>query len=260
MNAHQPPADATQRFSNRVENYVRYRPTYPVGILDVLRKETRFTPAAVIADVGAGTGISAELFLQNGNTVFAVEPNADMRQAAETRLGHNPQFHSIEGSAEATTLATSSVDYVVAAQAFHWFDVARTRAEFARILKPSGWVVLLWNSRRLVTTPFLRDYEALLQTYATDYGKVNHQNIDAILLRPFFANGEFELRKLYNEQRLDFEGLKGRVLSSSYMPTESHANYGEMIRELQRIFELHVSNGTVCIEYETEIYFGHVRS
>jgi SAM-dependent methyltransferase len=254
----EPPHDAATRFSNRVDNYVLYRPTYPSGVLQVLGDETGLTAGSIIADVGSGTGISAELFLRNGNAVFGVEPNADMRLAAERQLMPYPNFRSVTGKAEATSLPSGSVDYVVAAQAFHWFDVAGARTEFARILKPGGWVVLMWNSRRLSTTPFLRDYESLLQRFATDYRKVNHQNLDAELLRPLFAQGKFELRKIYNEQRLDFEGLKGRVLSSSYMPTESQRGYAEMVAALERVFNEHAETDHVCIEYDTEIYFGHV--
>jgi SAM-dependent methyltransferase len=248
--------DSTQRFSNRVDNYVRYRPTYPQGVIGVLRDETGLTPKSIIADVGSGTGISTELFLQNGNIVYAVEPNEAMRQAANDRLGGNSRFHSVDGTAEATTLADHCADYAVAAQAFHWFDPTATRTEFRRILKPSGWIVLIWNSRRLATTPFLRDYESVLQRFATDYRKVNHQNIDAARLEAFFGGEHFELRKLYNEQRLDFEGLKGRVLSSSYMPTESDVNYREMLSELNKLYDQYAAQDGVCIEYDTEIYFG----
>lgn len=259
MSNHLPPADATQRFSNRVDNYVRYRPTYPAGVLSVLGAATGFSPESVIADIGSGTGISAELFLQNGNVVYGVEPNADMRRAAEEQLKKYPKFHRVAAQAEATTLANGCVDYVVAAQAFHWFDRQKTSVEFGRILKPRGWLVLMWNSRRLDSTPFLRDYESFLQRYSIDYGKVNHQNVDAAVLREMFDGGQFESRKIDNEQRLDFEGLKGRVLSSSYMPTESHATYQAMINELARIFAEHAQNGEVCIEYDTELYFGRVK-
>jgi SAM-dependent methyltransferase len=238
---------------------VRYRPTYPEGVLLLLRDETGLTADSRIADIGCGTGISAELFLQNGNAVIGVEPNDNMRQAAERLLLKYQKFRSVAGTAEATTLDAASVDYVVAAQAFHWFDVPRARAEFARILRPGGWVVLIWNSRRLDTTPFLRDYESLLQRYATDYRQVNHQNLDAALLSPLFAVGEFQLRKLYNEQQLDFDGLKGRVLSSSYMPKEGQPNHAAMIDELQRLFNDYAQDGRICIEYDTEIYFGRVQ-
>jgi SAM-dependent methyltransferase len=250
--------DSTTRFSDRVENYVRYRPGYPDGVLDVLRRETALAPDSVVADVGSGTGISSELFLRNGNEVFAVEPNAEMRQAAERMLGHHAGFHSVAGTAEATTLPDGSVDHVVAGQAFHWFDRGKARREFGRILRPGGWVVLMWNARRDDSTPFLREYEALLQRYGTDYREVQHRNVDLSTLREFFAGGELEMRTLYNEQRFDFEGLKGRLLSSSYAPAEGHPHFPPMIAELERIFARNAEEGEVRFEYDTEIYFGHV--
>jgi SAM-dependent methyltransferase len=255
---HQPPADSTTRFSNRVENYVRFRPTYPAGVLQILREETSLTCASVIADVGSGTGISTELFLRNGNQVFGIEPNAEMRQAAEAMLARYSNFRSIAAKAEATTLATASVDYIVAGQAFHWFDRELTKKEFARILRPAGWVVLLWNTRRTDSTQFLRDYESLLQKYGTDYRDIQHNQIDSELLRTFFANGQFTSRRLFNEQRFDFEGLKGRLLSSSYAPTEDHPNFQPMALELKQAFQTHNEDGQVSFEYDTEIYFGHV--
>jgi SAM-dependent methyltransferase len=257
--------DSTHRFSDRVENYVRYRPGYPPEVIDVLARETGLAPDAEVADVGSGTGISSELFLRNGNTVFGVEPNAGMREAAERLLAAYPRFHSVPARAEATTLRDSSVDYVTAGQAFHWFDPQLARAEFARILRPDGWTVLLWNARRLDSTPFLREYEALLERYGTDYRQVRHQNLDVQRLRVLF-DGElgnaFQLRKLYNQQRFDFDGLRGRLLSSSYTPTASHPGYAPMLRELRRIFDEHAGGGvdgaSVAIEYDTEIYFGHL--
>jgi SAM-dependent methyltransferase len=228
-------------------------------VLAVLREATGFSADSVIADVGSGTGISAELFLRNGNVVYGVEPNAEMRHAAEQQLAKYPKFRSVAERAEATMLADGCVDYVVAAQAFHWFDRQATKVEFARILKPAGWLVLMWNSRRLDSTPFARDYESLLQRFGTDYREVNHQNVDATVVREMFDGGRFELRKVYNEQRLDFSGLRGRVLSSSYMPAESDADYQPMIDELTRIFAERAQNGEVRIEYDTELYFGRVK-
>jgi SAM-dependent methyltransferase len=250
--------DSTQRFSDRVENYVRYRPTYPDAVLEILRAETGLTAGAVIAEVGSGTGISAELFLRNGNTVFGVEPNAEMRRAAEERFAGRSTFTSVAARAEATTLASGSVDYAVAGQAFHWFDVAKAREEFARILRPGGWVVLLWNSRRLDSTPFLREYESLLRTYGTDYLAVRQENVGPETLKRFYAEGKFEKRAVYNEQRFDFEALKGRLLSSSYAPAEGHPNHEPMLNELEQIFEQNAESGHVAFEYDTEIYFGHV--
>lgn len=249
--------DSTRRFSDRVENYIKYRPGYPDGVLPILRAETGLTPASVVADVGSGTGISAELFLRAGNAVFGVEPNAAMRAAAEELLRGYPAFCSVDGSAEATTLDDASVGHVVAGQAFHWFDVEGARREFARILRPGGWVVLLWNSRRMDTTPFLRDYEALLQEFGTDYREVRHDNITHAALAGFFF-GDFQKRTLDNEQRLDFDGIRGRLLSSSYAPAEGHPRHAPMLAELERIFAAHQRDGRVTVEYETEIYFGHV--
>lgn len=252
------PSDPTRRFSDRVDNYIRYRPGYPAEVLEILWAETGLTPESVVADVGSGTGILSELFLKHGNTVYGVEPNDAMRQAAERLLAKYPQFHSVAGSAEATTLPPASVDYVVAGQAFHWFDRPRARAEFARILRPRGWVVLLWNARRVDATPFLRDYETLLQAYSIDYRQVRHENVTPEVLADWFADGQYQTRRLYNEQRFDFAGLKGRLLSSSYAPNESHPNCGAMLDRLREIFDHYQHDGHVCIEYDTELYFGHV--
>lgn len=255
---HETGTDSTRRFSDRVENYVRYRPGYPERVVHIMREEIGLTPTSVVADVGSGTGISSELFLRNGNPVFAIEPNAGMRGAAETLLQHHPGFRSIAGRAEATTLPDASVDYVLAGQAFHWFSPRMAEREFSRILRPGGWVVLLWNSRRTDSTPFLRAYEDLLQRYGTDYREVRHMNIGDEVLRPFFAGAAYESRRLYNEQRFDYEALRGRLLSSSYAPNQEHPEHLPMLNELQRIFRQHEEEGEVRFEYDTEIYFGRV--
>ncbi len=255
--------DSTRRFSDRVENYVLYRPGYPEDVVRVLQREAGLTRESIIADVGSGTGISSELFLRSGNSVFAVEPNDEMRHAGERLLAAYPRFRSVPGRAEATTLPDSSVDYVTSGQAFHWFEPDRARVEFARILHAeSRWVVLLWNARRVDTTPFLRAYEALLERYGTDYREVRHKNIDVARLCVLFGGelGEaFQLRRLYNEQRFDFAGLRGRLLSSSYTPTAGDPSHGPMLRDLKTIFDEHAEDETVAIEYDTEIYFGRIR-
>ncbi|MBL9165761.1 MAG: class I SAM-dependent methyltransferase [Planctomycetaceae bacterium] len=247
----------TDRFSDRVENYVRYRPSYPAAVLDVLREEIGLTPDWSIADVGSGTGISAALLLDNGNEVFAVEPNGPMRAAAEKLLAPYPKFHAVDGTAEATTLDARSVDAVVAAQAFHWFDPAAFGGECRRILKPNGWAVLLWNARRLDATPFLRGYEELLQKYGTDYARVRHENVDESRLDCFFGTSA-RRRSVENFQPLTLDGLRGRLLSSSYVPADGDPSQAAMLSELDDLFAREQTNGQVVIEYDTEIYFGQI--
>ncbi len=251
-----PPQDAQKRFSNRVADYVRYRPSYPAGVIDALREVASLRPGVKVADVGSGTGISAALLLEVGCEVFAVEPNADMRHAAEVQLGGNARFHSIAAPAESTTLPDSSVHLVVSAQAFHWFDVALARAEFSRILIPGGFIALIWNVRQIDSTPFLRDYEALLRAYATDYALVRHENVNDAVLQSFFTEGSYQTRTLPSSQRFDFAGLRGRLLSSSYTPAEGQPGHASMLGELRRIFEAHQQDGFVDILYDTEIHLG----
>jgi len=252
-----PPAgDSTRRFSDRVDDYERYRPGYPEGVLGILRAGVGLTPAAVIADIGAGTGISTDRFLRNGNPVFAVEPNREMRAAAERRLGGRPGFTSVAGTAEATTLPAASVDGIVVAQAFHWFDRARARAEFRRILRPGGWVALIWNTRRR-ETPFAQAYEALLESFGTDYAQVKHERIDEAALAAFFATG-FARRSVPNFQTLDLDGLCGRLRSSSYAPPAGHPRHAPMLAELEQIFRVHQHGGCVRFEYDTQVFFGGV--
>ena len=250
-------SDPLARFSNRAENYVRYRPGYPAGVIEILRSDCGLTEASVIADVGSGTGILSEMFLKNGNPVFAIEPNAAMRLAAEGLLNKYAQFKSIDATAEATTLEARRVDIVTAAQAFHWFDRARAKREFARILKPGGWVVLIWNERLLDATAFLREYENLLLRYGTDYEKVRHENVTSEITE-FFAPERFALQTLKNVQQFDFESLKGRLLSSSYAPDQDDPNFAAMLRKLEEIFNTNQNDGIVNFEYETKVYYGHL--
>lgn len=245
------------RFNDRVENYAAYRPGYPAGIVDFLRDELSLTPAATVADVGAGTGLLSELLLRNGNVVIGVEPNDAMRAVAESRLKSYPNFRSVKGTAEATTLADACVEFIAAAQAFHWFDAGRARAEFRRILQPEGWVVLVWNMRRLEATPFLRDYEGLLREFGTDYQQVNCEQVSEARIADFFA-GEFGVRAFDNFQSVDFAGLRGRLLSSSYVPLAGHPNHAPMLEALRRLFDAHQQGGRVTIEYDAKVYYGRL--
>ena len=247
--------DSTKRFSNRVADYVRFRPRYPEGLIPLLKKEIGLDKSWTIADVGSGTGISTEPFLKHGNAIVGIEPNDEMRQAAESLLAQYPNFKSINGTAEATGIENGSVDAVIAGQAFHWFDPEKSQTEYRRILKPGGWVILIWNRRLIDASAFSRDYEALLNTHGIDYAKVRHDHIDKGTITRFFANGH-QYRSLPNEQVFDFEGLRGRLLSSSYVPAEGQPGFAPMIEELKRIFEEHNESGRVRFDYETDIYFG----
>ncbi|MBK8305194.1 MAG: class I SAM-dependent methyltransferase [Pyrinomonadaceae bacterium] len=249
--------DTIERFSNRVENYVKYRPDYPREIIGFLESKCGLTHETVIADIGCGTGISSRLFLENCNQVIGVEPNAAMRAAAVEFLAEFPDLAIVDGTSDATTLTDSSVDMVVAAQAFHWFDPETTRREFHRILKPGGWIFLLWNERQLDTTPFLVEYEAFLKKYATDYGTVRHENIKKQELDDFFQK-EYGSATFQNFQIFDFEGIKGRMLSSSYMPNESDAIFPTMIEDLRSLFAKHAENGRIKVFYDTRGYYSQV--
>lgn len=249
--------ETISRFSTRADNYARYRPDYPSAVVDLLRSECGLTRTSTIADIGSGTGILSELFLRNGNKVVGIEPNASMRMVAERLLHDYANFVSIEATAEATTLDSQSIDFITAAQAFHWFDRPKAKTEFARILKPEGCVVLIWNERRLDATPFLRDYENLMLSYGTDYQEVRHENV-AGAIAEFFAPESFQLKRLDNFQHFDFPALRGRVLSSSYTPERGHPNFEPMFTKLEEIFDRHERDGTVTFEYETTIYYGHL--
>lgn len=249
--------ETVERFSNRVENYVKYRPNYPKEILHLFQTEMKLQKSSALADVGSGTGISSKLFLENGNTVFGVEPNAPMREAAEEFLKDFPNFKSTNGTAENTTLPDNSVDFVIAAQAFHWFDKEKTRAEFGRILKDKGFIALIWNERRLDSNDFLREYERFLIQFGSDYEKVRHDNIDEKVLGDFFQK-EFSTKTFLNVQTLDFAGLKGRVLSSSYMPAEADSRFEPMIATLERIFDKYAENGKIQILYDTNIHYSQI--
>jgi SAM-dependent methyltransferase len=249
--------DPTQRFTGRVESYVKYRPSYPRAVLDLLAAECDLTSGSVVADVGSGTGILSILFLENGNRVFGVEPNPEMRAAAEELLGDHPRFESVAGTAEATTL-DDSVDFVTAGQALHWFDLAGARAEFTRILRPDGWVMFVWNAHRKDATPFQAAYEKLLLAHGTDYAEVGRHEGGARLVRDFFGSDPFETRTFDNRQTFDLDGLKGRLSSASYVPGPGQPGHEAMMREADRTFRAHEIDGKVTFEYDTKVYYGRL--
>lgn len=251
-------SNAKQRFSNRVADYVRYRPRYPEAVHDFLRTECGLRPEHVIADIGSGTGFLSELFLKNGNRVFGVEPNEAMRQAGEELLASYPHFASVNGSAEATSLPDSSVDFVTAGQAFHWFDPVAARHEFRRILRSPGWVAILWNDRGLNKSQFAREYEDLLVRFGTDYEKVKDAYPESEDIRSFFAGKAFSAKEFPNAQEFDLEGLTGRLRSSSYAPQQNHPSYEPMMAELKKLFLENERDGRVRMEYLTQVYCGRV--
>jgi SAM-dependent methyltransferase len=247
-------SNPTERFSSRVDNYIKYRPGYPPEVINLLNSECGLTKDSIIADIGSGTGKLAELFLENGNRVFGVEPNEAMRQAGELLLKDYKHFVSINGSAEDTTLPESSIDFVTAGQAFHWFDVPKAKAECKRILKPGGWTILVWNDRKLDSTPFLDDYEQMMLDFGTDYSEVRHDRaVPAI--EEFFGPQPAMLRTFPNQQVFDLEGLKGRVFSSSYTPEPNQPSFAPMVARLEEIFARHQDQGLVTFDYDTKVYF-----
>jgi len=248
-------SQSVERFSSRVENYIKYRPTYPLEVVHLLENECGLTTQSIIADLGSGTGKLAEVFLEHGYSIIGVEPNAPMREAGEKLLSNYAKFTSVNGTAEDTTLSDSSVDLIIAGQAFHWFDPQKAKVEAARILKPDGWVALIWNDRKLATTPFLADYEALLLKYGTDYQEVRHDRAESAI-DEFFSPIKPKLATFPNSQIFDHDGLRGRVLSSSYTPEPDQPNFPAMMLDLKAVFDKHQQNGRVVFDYDTKVFYG----
>ncbi len=248
----------TMRFSARVADYVRYRPGYPPEIVGALAQECGLTSASVIADIGCGPGNLARIFLENGNRVIGVEPNAPMREAGfREQAFAGSQFEAADGRAEETGLATGSVDFVTAGQAFHWFEPGPTRAEFLRILRPGGWCALVWNERRHGSA-FLDEYEQLLIRHGNDYAKIRDKRNSAMDVVHFFAPQPVNRREFTYTQQFDFAGLRGRLFSSSYAPKPDDPGYEPIMQGLRRVFDRFAQNGVVAFDYETFLYYGRL--
>ncbi|UPG88864.1 class I SAM-dependent methyltransferase [Luteibacter aegosomaticola] len=246
---------STERFSDRVEDYVRYRPDYPQALVDWLHGLGVKHDWAV-ADIGAGTGISSKLFLDAGHRVTAVEPNAAMREAATRWLGGEERFRAIDGTAEATGLVDASVDLVTSGQAFHWFDKDRVRAEFGRIVSPRGLVAIFWNTRRLIGTPFLEGFERLMHEYGVDYVSVTERYADDDAMARWFGHGYRGMASFPHGQKLDFDALKGRLMSSSYAPKPGHPNHEPLLAALRSLFDATQDGGTVDYDFDTRVFAG----
>lgn len=255
--------DPRARFSGRAENYTRYRPGYPREVLHFLERRGTLSRNSVVADVGSGTGMLSALFLEDGYRVFGIEPNREMRQAAEGLLGGNPLFESVDGAAEDTTLADQSVDLIVVANALHWVEQDAARAEFSRVVRPGGRVAIVWNVSRESGTPFREAYADLISTYKTNGGAGGAREVYE-MTEAFFDDGSggrpgYETASFPYSQVLDLEGLKGLVLSSSSMPALGQSGSQEMLRDLEKVFRSYESGGEVVMEYEVSLYCGRLR-
>lgn len=245
------------RFTDRVDDYVRYRPDYPEALFTALAERALLGPRAVVADIGSGTGIFSAQLLERGATVFAVEPNQAMRMAAEARLGGQARFISVEGSSTATGLVDGTITLVTCAQAFHWFEPAETRREFWRISRPDALWALVWNSAPERLDAFNQEYERIKQAYGTDFREISHQGGQAReKIERFFGPAQFQRLTFPHGQMLDREALRGRMLSSSYAPKAGDPRHDPMLQDLDRAFGAHQQAGRVRLEYETELYLG----
>jgi ubiquinone/menaquinone biosynthesis C-methylase UbiE len=248
--------DYTQRFTGRAELYSKYRPTYPDGVLDILRKEANFDSAKIVADIGSGTGILTRLFLENGNQVLAVEPNDEMRSFAESFLRGYKNFRSLRGTAEETTLADQSIDLVAVGQALHWFDHKKSRTEFLRISRRGGLLCILYNVReKSGRAKIMEAYEQLIKRYTRNRAPVERVE-DEEALSKIFPEWIFRKFMLHNFQQLDFEGLLGRVCSASYIPQPGEQTYPNMRSDLKTMFEKYQKNNQVTLVYETNLFLG----
>jgi SAM-dependent methyltransferase len=253
------PRDPTERFSSRVENYLRYRPSYPPAAIALLQARCGLRPDAVVADLGSGTGILTTLLLADGAEVFGVEPNEGMRGAAEVLLAGALRFHSIRGTAEDTTLEPDSIDLLVAGQAFHWFKVAAARREALRVLRPGGYAALLWNEHPSEGSAFLQDFETLARAHAPEYDQVVGSRADEAAMREFLG-GAMELATFPNQQVFDYAGLVGRLMSSSWAPEAGHPQHEPLLAGLRVLFERHAHTGTVLFPYVTLVYHARMRA
>ena len=239
-----------------MDNYIKFRPKYPQEVITFLKTNEILSQDCLIADIGSGTGILSELFLKNGYKVYGIEPNNEMRLAAENLLKNFLNFTSINGSAESTGLKQESIDLIIAGQAFHWFDQEKARIEFLNILKPDGHVILIWNRRKKAGSKFLVDYENLLLTYGVEYKKIHDIKLN---FDEFFGSKKsFKKVEFDNYQELDYISLEGRLLSSSYAPLKEHPNHEAMINSLKEIFQQEQKKNKVLLEYDTEIYYGRL--
>ena len=244
--------DNTKRFSDRVDNYQRFRPSYTDETIDYISNNFGLSKQSVLADIGSGTGIFTEKILPRCKKVYAIEPNTEMRTAAEKRLSMNKSFQSINGTSENTTLDNESIDAITVAQAFHWFNIEETKKEFNRILKKDAVVFLIWNNR-VTNTSFLKAYEEILVNKIPEYTVVNHNNITVDIIKAFLIR-DYSKVIFKNNQIFDLEGVLGRLSSSSYTPKKDTKEYEIIKAEIVKIFNQYSTDGVISFNYNTEIY------
>lgn len=250
----------TQRFSGRVANYIRYRPDYPPIVFEHLIAQTGLSAQSTVADIGSGTGIFTKHLLDIGAKVYAVEPNAEMRAAADAVLSVYPNYDAVNGGAESTTLKNDVVNLIVCAQAFHWFNTPATKEEFIRILKAGGYVALIWNNRLADADEFSRAYNSLLKAYSSDYNEVNHQNLNKSDFDTFYGSDQYSFTLFPNVQLFDENGLIGRAYSSSYVPELESPAGQQFLAKLKAIFAQYQENGQVKFQYHTQVYLGKIEA
>ncbi|UYP44080.1 hypothetical protein NEF87_000365 [Candidatus Lokiarchaeum ossiferum] len=245
--------DPKTRFTSRSKYFSKFRPSYPNEIINLLKKKRILQETTTIADIGSGTGILSELFLKENNLVYGIEPNSEMRQESAKLLQIYPNFQPLNGSAEATSLRSDSIDLITVGQAFHWFDMKQAIFEFKRILKSRGTVLLVWNLRKTVGSSFNEIYEDIMLKYGSDYAYLKKP----LLFENFFPNNHNEYYHFETQQLLDFQGFIGRTLSSSYIPLEKDPQYAPMYEELKNIFYNNQIQGKVVFEYNTEMIISY---
>ena len=250
---------ATERFSDRADAYVRGRPSYPQALVEQLQNIGALQRGQTVVDVGVGTGFSAEPFLRSGYTVIGVEPNEPMRIAGDQQLREFATYRSVAGTAEATTLPDDAADLVIAGQAFHWFDVSRAAIEARRILRPGGWVALIWNDRQSTGSAFLAGYEALLRTHGIDYAKLVHRHVDDKAIAQFCAPAQAAVATFDNPRNLQREDLLALARSASYLPPHGDPRHATMLLTLNTLFDLHAKNGTVQMMYRTRMHYAQIK-
>jgi ubiquinone/menaquinone biosynthesis C-methylase UbiE len=251
--------NSLQRFTQAVQYYIKYRPSYPKAVLETLIEDCGLTKNSIIADIGSGTGLLSKLFLDYDNTVYGVEPNQAMREAGEEYLKQYANFISVDGTAESTNLKDKSIDIITVGTAFHWFDPGKTKIEFERILKNLGWVLLVWNVRDIEHSALIGDYEKLILKYGKDYRESSASKFDQTALATFFSPNEIKTQSFTNSQKFDWEGLKGRLLSTSYSLRPDDKQYDNMLAELKDIFDRYQKNGKIEFLYSTKLHYGRIK-